>query len=361
MKRKELLRRTVVLGIIAMFLPFGFSWGQENSPAHIGIIYPLSTHGSSAAAYTNNISLHAIAGLSGGEKGFALYGAAGVVKGSASGFQAAGVFNKVTGSLDGVQMAGAINLAGNGSKGAQFAGIYNNSSGMLQTQLAGAINHSLQIQGLQAAGIANLTKELHGAQLAGAVNLADEINGSQFAGILNKAKSVKGVQFGFLNIADSSDYPIGVINLIKNGEKRIGLGTDENLSTFMSFRSGGRVLYGILGIGINPQYESLRFGFEGGIGAKIAGKERFRLDVEATSGILTDFKGNDFTKSGIRILPAVRIARNLYLYGGPSINYVNTDNDDGKDLVKLTVWDKQSTEHYQAVQVGFNGGLQFVL
>ncbi|QNL48614.1 hypothetical protein H8S90_17735 [Olivibacter sp. SDN3] len=361
MKRKELLRRTVVLGIISILFSFGSSWGQENSPAHIGIIYPISTHGTRAVDYTNNISLHAIAGLSGGENGFALYGAAGVVKGDVSGFQAAGIINQVSGSLNGVQMAGAINLAGSVSKGAQFAGIYNRSNGMLQTQLAGAINQSQQVQGFQAAGITNLTKELHGVQLAGAVNVADEVNGSQFAGILNKAKNVKGVQLGFMNIADSSDYPIGMINLIKNGEKRIGLGTDENLSTFISFRSGGRVLYGILGVGLNPQYESLRFGFEGGIGAKIIDKEHFRLDAEATSGTLTDFKGKDFTKSGIRILPALRIAQNLYLYGGPSINYVNTDNEDGKDLVKLKVWDKQTTEHYQAVQVGFTGGLQFVL
>lgn len=361
MMRKFLKDKSVISSFTLFLLATSTIIAQENSPAHVGIVYPLSTHGSKAADYKNNISLHALAGLSGGENGFALYGVAGIIKGDATGFQASGVLNKVSGTLQGVQMAGVANLTTNASRGFQFAGVFNQTKGAVQGQMAGVVNLADRVNGMQAAGVSNVSKDVKGVQLAGVFNTANEVNGSQFAGVFNKAKKVKGVQMAVINIADSSDYTIGLINIIKNGEKRIGISTDENLSSFVTFRSGGRVLYGILGVGMNPQYESLRFGIEGGIGAKLWSTNNFRLDVEATSMKLTDFDGSDFDKSGLRILPSIRIAKNIYVYGGPSINYINTDHTDGKDIIKLKVWDKQNTKDYQAINVGFTGGLQLVL
>ncbi|MGK9116599.1 hypothetical protein [Olivibacter jilunii] len=164
-----------------------------------------------------------------------------------------------------------------------------------------------------------------------------------------------------LNIADSSDYTLGLVNIVKNGEKSIRIGTDEDLSTFASFRSGGQILYGILGIGFNPQYEAIRYGVEGGIGANLLNRTNFRLAAEISSITLTDFDGNYFNKNGLRILPSIKIGPNIYLYGGPSVNYINTDNEDGKKLVKMKIWDKQNSKDYQALNVGFTAGLQLVL
>jgi hypothetical protein len=45
---------------------------------------------------------------------------------------------------------------------------------------------------------------------------------------------------GFINIADSSDYSIGIINIIRQGEKGIGVSVDETKTAMVSFRSGGR-------------------------------------------------------------------------------------------------------------------------
>lgn len=334
---------------------------QEDSPAHVGIVYPLSTHGSKAADYTNIISLHAIAGLSGGEKAFSLYGVAGIVKGDVSGFQASGVLNTVSGTLRGFQMAGVANLNENSLNGWQFAGLYNQSKGSNRTQLSGVANRGEYTQGLQAAGVLNSSKQVKGIQLAGLFNIAKDVHGAQLAGLVNKAGWVKGIQLGVFNIAESSDYPIGLVNIIKDGEMSLGVGTDEDLSTFVTFRSGGKVLYGILGIGVNPQYERIRYGAEGGIGAKLITRNNFRLAAEIASTTLTDFDGNYFNKNGLRILPSVKIAKNIYLYGGPSINYINTDNEDGKKLVKMKIWDKQKSDEYQAMNVGFTGGLQLIL
>lgn len=361
MERRGFNYKYVILTGVLLTMTSSPLFAQEDSPAHVGIIYPLSTHGSKAADYTNTISLHAIAGLSGGEKAFSLYGVAGIVKGDVSGFQASGVLNKVGGTLNGLQLAGIVNLNENTSNGLQFAGVLNQTKGNTLTQLAGVANVTEYTNGFQAAGVGNLSKQVKGVQLAGIFNTASDVEGAQLAGVVNKAGRVKGIQLGILNIAESSDYPIGLINIVKDGEKSVGIGTDEGLSTFVSFRSGGRVLYGILGLGFNPQYERVRYGVEGGIGAKLINGDHFRLAAEIVSTTLTDFNGNYFDKNGLRILPSLRIAKNIYLYGGPSVNYVNTDNEDGKKLVKLKMWDKQRTDEYQAFHVGFTGGLQLVL
>lgn len=360
MKRNAWNRKRIVLTAVLTTTIFSL-FAQENSPAHVGIIYPLSTHGGKAAEYTNNVSLHAIAGLSGGEKDLALYGVAGIIRGNATGLQAAGIINQVSGTLQGLQLAGVVNLSQQASKGVQMAGVFNRSIGSTLAQFAGISNVAHHANGLQIAGVGNLSQRVNGIQMAGVFNTATDVHGAQLAGVVNKAKHVKGIQFGILNIADSSNYPLGLINLVKNGEKSIGVETDEDLSTFVNFRSGGRVLYGILGIGFNPQYERIRYGVEAGIGAKLLSTQNFRLVTEINSITLSDLNGNYFSKNGLRILPAIKIAKNVYLYGGPSFNYINTDNKDGKQLVKFKLWDRQQKKDYQALNGGFTGGLQLVI
>jgi len=360
MKKNVWNSKRIILTIALSTIIFSLS-AQESSPAHIGIVYPLSTHGTKATNYSNIISIHALAGLSGGEQAFALYGLAGIVKGNVTGLQASGVFNKTTGTLRGMQLAGAINLADDASEGYQFAGLFNQSKKNVHVQLSGLLNKAVSTTGLQAGGISSISTELTGVQLSGLYNQSGDVRGAQIGGVINKAKHVKGVQFGLLNIADSSDYTIGLLNFVKNGEQSIRMSTDENLSTFVSFRSGGRVLYGILGIGFNPQYEAVRYGAEGGIGVNLLNRDHFRLATEISSTTLTDFDGHYFNKNGLRILPSIKIGRNIYLYGGPSFNYINTDNEDGKKLVKMKVWDKQNSKDYQALNIGFTGGLQLIL
>ena len=195
---------------------------------HIGLIYPLSTHIIKAEEYSNRFSFHILGGVSKSETGLALSGISNIIKDTARGVQVAGFSNHIRISATGLQLAG-------------FANIYGSA------------------QGLQLAGFSNLSKgETSGVQLSGFINKAGDVKGMQCAGFLNMAQKVKGLQLaGFLNIADSSDYPVGIINLVKNGEKSIGLSSDESLNTIVSFRSGGRVLYGIVGLGYNFKNEPI--------------------------------------------------------------------------------------------------------
>ena len=82
--------------------------------------------------------------------------------------------------------------------------------------------------------------------------MGNEVVGSQITGVVNLAKKVSGVQFAALvNIADESDYPIGLLNLIKSGEYALGVQYDEVGTTAITLRTGSRFTYGIIGLGYN--------------------------------------------------------------------------------------------------------------
>src|SRR5262249_49498222 len=134
-------------------------------------------------------------------------------------------------------------------------------------QGSGFLNIARNVKGVQVAGYFNKACNVKGLQLAGYVNIADTVN-TQVSGFINIAKTAKVQLSGFINIADSCDYPIGIINIVKKGEKSIGVSYDINNTTMLTFRSGGRVLYGIIGLGynFNNRYENLMTA-EAGIGA----------------------------------------------------------------------------------------------
>jgi hypothetical protein len=350
---------------------------QEVQPAHFGLLYPLSTQGTFSPNHTNYFSLHALSGISGGERGLAVYGLAGIIKGDAEGLQVAGLLNLTEGSLSGVQVAGLLNKAGSSTHGIQIAGLTNLSQGNTPGQIsglynktdksdafqiAGLINMTRESDGVQVAGLANITKQASGVQVAGLVNLADEVNGSQISGLVNRAKVVRGVQIaGLINIADSSDYPIAIINLIKTGEKRIGLGTDENLSTMLSFRSGGSKIYGLIGLGTNLQYSELAYGFEAGLGLVLHKRNSFRMDLEGFNLFMTDFRGSEYSKSGIRLLPALRLAPGFMLYGGPSLNFMHTDKSDRYPSGGLEIWGSNRWGEYRSLDLGYTVGVQLTI
>ncbi|MDR7132352.1 hypothetical protein J2X69_004719 [Algoriphagus sp. 4150] len=384
------------LGIISI------SYAQEKSPAHLGLFYPVSTHGTTAADYTNDFSLHLLTGLSGGETGAAIYGLAGIVRGDLQGAQISGLWNNVSGKVTGVQVAGILNQSADATKSVQIAGVGNinlgnsafQASGMFNTaknvtggqfvgianvadsvygfQVAGIANISRSVNGLQVAGIANISPEIDGVQvggissvaknvkgmqISGISNVADQVDGIQISGLVNRAKTVKGMQIGLINIADSSDLTIGLINIVKNGDKRLGLSIDENLNSFLTFRSGGKRLYGIFGVGTNFEAADLPYGFEGGLGWNLLESNNFRLDVEGVSKYLTDFEDKEFSKFSFQLLPALKISERIHLFAGPNLSYIHSDDLDKVKHSGLVIWDEKSRKNYQSVVLGFTAGL----
>ena len=166
----------------------------------------VGTHGAFEREYINYLSVNLTVGISGGERGLAVAGLSNVVHGDATGVQIAGISNHAHDGGIGLAMAGVVNTAQGGYRG---------------VQIAGAANHAGDVQGMQ------------------------------LAGLYNVAGRVRGVQIGIVNVAESSDWTLGLVNIVRDGLMILGLQYDAAGSAMLAFRSGGRHLYGILGAGYN--------------------------------------------------------------------------------------------------------------
>lgn len=370
---------------------------------NIGLVYPLSSNGTQAPACSNLISINAIAGISAEEYSLTLAGVCNIVRYNASGLTAAGVVNTVGGNANAIQLAGVSNLTAGNVNGLQAAGILNicrningvQLSGFANTcrgtvqgaQFAGFVNRAAQghgqfagfinlanniegmqvagfcninnnrVRGMQVAGFSNQAKQAN-VQVAGFVNTADSVEGVQIAGFINVARKVKGVQIsGFINIADSSDYPIGLLNLVKQGEKAIGVSLDERGTTMATFRSGGKVLYGLLGAGVNNYKSNGLYAVGAGLGAHLRVNKYFRVNIEAGMNTLADMSGRYYFNTGVKIFPSIKVAR-VEIYGGPTLNYDSYSRRLELLTTRNNLWTGSYYNHMQDVHIGFTGGLQ---
>jgi hypothetical protein len=334
------------------------SFGQQKNdtaaliprPADIGLIYPISTNGTLAAYYSNRLSLQAIAGVSGAVHGCAIAGIANIIQQNSSGAVFAGILNTTGHDAKGAQFAGIVNLVSHEATGLQAAGILNRSGSTRGVQLAGIGNiTSGQNKAVQAAGIFNRAAAAH----------------TQIAGIINIAQKVTGVQMsGLINVADSSDYAIGFINLIKNGEKSIGVSTNESLNTLLSFYSGGRILYGVIGIGYNLKSHHSLYALQGGIGAHLfrAGNH-FRLNAEALQLVQTDFSNGHCFTYALQALPEIKIGSRLEAFAGPTADLqLDYSHEKISGLVNHHFWTTTGRNgHFIGAYIGITGGLKFIL
>ena len=312
-----LASRSAIL-ILALVLQQLNSFAQSNNDKiNIGLVYPLSSNWKGAPNDTNKFSLNLIAGVSAAERGFTIAGISNIVRRNTTGLQIAGFSNHVGQTANGTMFAGFLNTYGTGKN---FAA-------------AGFGNFAKTGSGTQIAGFMNMGGNVSGVQVAGFTNIAGTVKGSQIAGFLNIAKKVKGVQIaGFINIADSADYQIGIINLSKNGEKSIGLMIDENQTTLITFRSGGKLVYGILGMGYNFDNKNQKYAWQAGLGLHLINAGIFRLNTELTQNGLESFKKGTYLRPSFALLPSIRLADRIDIFAGPSFNYVTTNTTEGRNM-----------------------------
>jgi hypothetical protein len=307
------------------------STATRKNLADVGLVYPISTEGVSSRLYTNSLCIYIIYGITGNVTNVALAGFGTVVRGNAHGTMISGFFNDVRGQSEGVQAAGFLNIAGSS-------------------------------QGAQVAGFLNLSGTVHGLQAAGGFNKATVVQGVQVAGILNKARVVHGAQVaGVINIADSSDYSIGIINIIKGGEKSVDISVDETATFLAAFRSGGRVLYGIAGIGYNGKNNRSLYAMEAGIGIHIPVIRAFRVNAEATATTMVDFKSGAYFKHSLGLFPAYKFGSHVELFAGPTFNWITWTKNLGDGLGSSFLWSKTTGTDFKGLNFGASGGCCFIL
>ena len=269
----------------------------------------------------------------------------------------AGLCNTTLGTYYGMQMGGLWNYNAEDSKGLMVGGLGNAvGDGFDGMQLAGLANIAEEMKGVQLAGLTNFAGDVYGMQLAGLTNIAKDVYGLQFAGLVNVAKRVKGVQFAsILNVAEESNCPIGLINIVKNGSMGVAFTYDVMGNALVSFRSGGRYTYGIIGVGYNQQTIE-KVMAEAGYGVHIPVCEWLQVnnEVKATSPINTSS-----VNFGYLLAPSITLWEHCNLFGGASINYLMSDMN--LDFVPgCELWNKQSADGVQRLYIGYQVGVQYV-
>lgn len=288
----------------------------KSSFVQLGVFPPISTNGLEAKEYTNTISFNTLVGLSMNERAFTFSGLANIIRNDAQGIQWAGLCNYI------------------GNKGA----------------------------GVSLAGMANISKTHYdGVQFSGILNMGNEVIGSQFSGVVNFAKKVSGVQFASLiNIAEESDYPIGLLNLIKNGEYALTIQHDEIGTTAISLRTGSRFTYGIIGLGYNYKAHEKTLTTIAGLGLHFNCYSWLRINNEVTMQNI-GFSRNSTFKAGYALLPSIRIGQHLGLSGGLSLNYLQSRNAGNEGLFSSkSIWEKQTVTLRQQLYVGYQAGIQYI-
>ena len=314
------------------------------SPFQVSLTPGLSTHGFINSQVVNNFSLNIIGGSTAGVHGFEMAGIFNLNQYNMEGTQFAGAMNMVGGNVKGIQMAGLGNLVSRNVSGAQIAGIWNKSD---------------TIKGLQIAGITNIAKTGSGTQIAGLTNISKESINNQITGGVNIAKKVKGIQLaGLVNIADSSDYPIGILNIIKNGKKELLVQVDESQFLGLGFRTGGRILYSHLGFGmqLNQENGNARYAYEFGLGGYLIQRPKFTLATEITQRNYLDknFKSLEYFRSSLRIIPSLMIRERYQFFIAPSFNYSEAENPINNDKT-WNFWkaDRDAHSFHTGLSAGF--------
>jgi hypothetical protein len=359
------MKETLLAVLFAMICITVFSQ-TENSKQRdfqFTFLYPLGTNGVESSKYENKVSVNVLAGISRSEKVFTFGGLANIILHDAAGIQFAGLYNHIGNDGGGFLLSGLVNSTNGKYDGSQIAGLVNRVKGNYNgLQLAGLANHvGENYAGLQFAGLMNCVKGNYiGIQFAGLTNISRNISGAQISGLLNIAKKAKGMQLaGLVNVADSSNCPIALINLIKNGEKSIAITYGETGSMIVSFRSGGKVTYGIVGLGYNHEINNKLFVTESGLGVHVNFSSRLRInnELKCENSILSKY--NTF-KSGYYLLADYKLAH-LSVFAGPSIGYMYSNDINNADMFTgISLWKKIDLSKLKQAFIGYQFGIQYI-
>jgi len=312
------------------------------SPYQVSLTPGLSSHGIYNGQVINHFSVNLIGGYTAGIQGIEFGGVFNIDRNNVGFFQAAGAFNVVGGNLKGIQLAGIYNQVLNNASGLQVAGLYNRANNLTS--------------GTQLSAIANVADTSHGFQLTALINYS-KISGSQFSGLMNIARRVHGFQFAPVNIADSSDYPIGIVNFIKNGQKSLAISYDDSKFMHMDFRSGGRVLYGLLGTGFSTVSGLYKYALDLGFGVHVMRYQQFMIDGEFVSQATTDLVKNTYQTYSLKMLPTYSLSRHFNVFAAPNFNFTfgTVDNQ-----IKSSGWVfYHSTNNTDMFNAAISFGLQY--
>ena len=136
-------------------------------------------------------------------------------------------------------------------------------------------------------------------------------------------------------------------------------GVDESGLAQLAFRSGGRVLYGMIAVGHYLNDNPMKYAVETGLGVHLLQTRSFGVDAEVVNRTSTDFKTQSEPRLAFRLLSQVYLGRHWGLTAGPTVNYTYPDEGGvGSNDIPGWMW-YHNTETGKALHIGVYGGLLY--
>lgn len=289
-----------------------------------------------------------------------------------------GVLNLTSGATRGLQvgvgnlsvagftglLTGVANVAMGPSLGAQV-GVANVGGDMKGLSISAGLNLGVgDLVGGEVATLNVRTGTTLGAQI-GVVNVGGDLTGGQL-GVINIASHVKGAQVGVINIAQTSDAPVGLLNIITRGKVKLAAWTSETSVANVAFKIGGQHVYSTLSLGLNPYgsvgrpYWSLGFG----LGVRVPVAERWYGEVEGTFDTLSPvpkdgviWEAGGFA-TGLRVNVGFQLLDGVAVFAGPQVQ-VMASFFSNRPVAKLSPWGFDLASGYRLVP-GVVLGAQFL-
>ena len=239
------------------------------------------------------LSFNFVGGYSRGLRGFELGVGANIESTFMCGAQVAAGANVVLGDVRGAQLApvdiaggriegaqiGVVALAKGDSDGAQI-GTVSIAAGSLQGAQVGVVSVlGGSAVGAQAAVVNVAGSDVQGAQV-GVVNVTHgAVDGVQIGTTNIASGEVRGTQVGVVNYADVSDYPVGVVSIVRHGRTSADGWVTESGFAMAGVRHGGRVIHNVYGAGYHG-FGTAAWSFALGLGVRAELAPKLHVDFE---------------------------------------------------------------------------------
>jgi len=328
---------------------------SETKFAQISFVPFWGTNYLTSGLVTNKLSLNILAGYAANVKGVELGGLANIIRQNMNGVQVSGLINMIGKDVNGLQIAGVINTNLGNMHGIQISGTINKVKGKIDgMQVSGLMNiaaakslDSLKTSGwngqfsggfnlhggdqtnLQISGLYNQANSCSGLQVTGGINIVKgTTNGLQLSSIFNHTDKLRGVQIALINHADTIEngFPIGLVNIIKNGYQKLEFSTDESFYFNAAYKTGGKALYSFLRLGVG-KYLNAAYGI--GITSNTKHRLSANLDLSGSALFNTDSEYDVFAGDLYRAQLGLnyKVSKHITLTTGPSYNFCSPNKE----------------------------------
>lgn len=404
------MKRFFIAIISILFITNIYSQSIKNGYVQASLIYPFGTSWTKSKEKQFNFSLNLLAGYTGQIKGIEIGTFLNINKYNMHGIQL-GMVNVVQGNMTGLQIGPAVNWIEGETKGANFSGLFTYQKGRftgLEFSFFVNINrgdfrggmgsHLLNFvekdmygiqwalgpnvvlgatRGVQCSWTTNIAKGyMNGIQATTFFNYAGESDGFQ-VGAVNVAKKSGGFQLGLINYSgDSSVVPIGLINIVKRGYNKMEIWSNELTSFNIAIKTGGRQVYSIISVGVNPFNKNFFWSFGWGPGIHIPFSKRFYADLDDITSLVNINEpfsfgaGKTTITNQLRLTCGFELTPKVALYLGPTLHFLFSNNNtlehggtynaNGTELAPTFRTAYSSIGEYNfAVWTGVCGGIRF--